>query len=272
VRSDNQSRQRICRQLAWLWGVLFLGVCGCANFWDDVTSRDFKIKEFFAKAPPPLDVLRDSNDGAKRGRAYAALKEPLQHRGTQEQQELYMKLLTDAAIGDREPLCRVGAIQALSEYKDARAAKVLDDVFLKDIPFSTEIRFRIKMQALAALEKTGTAIARQRLIDVAEQPGAAAATSVADAQLTNDERLTAIRGLARFRSAETAEALVRVLEKAEKEKDVATLDRAHQSLRTVTGKNLPPEAAAWRNQLQKTPNDAYAKEPSLIQKLNPFGN
>src|SRR5246127_1632174 len=40
---------------------------GCANFWDDVTSRDFHLGEFFHK-PNPFMVLRDSDDGNRRAR------------------------------------------------------------------------------------------------------------------------------------------------------------------------------------------------------------
>ena len=39
-----------------------LSLSGCANFWDDVTSRDFHLGEFFHK-PNPYLVLRDSDDG-----------------------------------------------------------------------------------------------------------------------------------------------------------------------------------------------------------------
>ena len=34
-------------------------LCGCAAFWDDVTSKDFKFKELYAK-PDPMEVLRTS--------------------------------------------------------------------------------------------------------------------------------------------------------------------------------------------------------------------
>src|SRR5690348_15957930 len=57
--------------------VIALSLSGCANFWDDVTSRDFHLGEFFRK-PNPFLVLRDSDDGNRRARALRALEEPKQ--------------------------------------------------------------------------------------------------------------------------------------------------------------------------------------------------
>ena len=54
------------------------------------------------------------------------------------------------------------------------------------------------MQALIALEKTGSPITRDRFILVAGSPGPDPKLTLFDRQETDDERLTALRGLARF--------------------------------------------------------------------------
>lgn len=223
-------------------GLLALGLGGCAGFWDEVTSRDFHVKNMFHK-PTPMEVLRDSSDGAKRGWALGELKEPLRNGGTQEDQESYIKLLEAAALRDREPLCRLGAIRALSDYKDPRASKILADAYLAKPAFSPELTSRIRQQALTGLVNTTDPEAKALLIRVARQPNAGPDSSYADRQQTIDEKLTALRGLAKFKDTETVDALVVVLET---EKDIALRDRAHESLKTITGKEYAADGKTWR--------------------------
>ena len=102
----------------------------CANFWDEVTSRNCDWKHVW-REPDPMKVLAESSDGAKRGKALARLHEPIQNGGTREQHEMYLKILTTAATVDREPLCRLGAVRALATYKDPGAVKALEDVYLQ---------------------------------------------------------------------------------------------------------------------------------------------
>ena len=84
--------------------VTALSLSGCANFWDDVTSRDFHFGEFFRK-PNPFLVLRDSDDGNRRARALRALEEPKQHNGNDHDQDAVVNILTAAATTERQPLC-----------------------------------------------------------------------------------------------------------------------------------------------------------------------
>ena len=91
-----------------------LTTCGCASFWEEVTSRNRDMKGYFFK-PEPLVILSKSTDGAKRAQALAALREPLSHGGSKEEQEKLLQILTVAALGDpgaKDPLCRLGAIRA----------------------------------------------------------------------------------------------------------------------------------------------------------------
>jgi HEAT repeat protein len=238
-----------------------LATCGCAGFWDDLTNRNNTWTGVFVK-PDPLQVLASSSDGAKRGQALGALREPLQHGGSQADQEKYLEFLSTAALHDNEPLCRLGAIRALGKYKDPRAAKILEDVYLQRLPFTPELNTIIRQQSLASLEQTGNAEARHLLIRVARQPGAAPEGAFADRQQTLDERLTAIRALSRYKQYDSCEALVYVLET---EKDVALRDRAHESLESITGKDMPKEAKAWRDFFSQ--KDATARQPGLLDRL-----
>jgi hypothetical protein len=249
------------------WGLVMLGLCGCAGFWDEVTSRDFKMKNLFSK-PDPLVTLRDSSDGYRRCQALAQLQEPLQNGGDQEKQEFYVQILTEAATKDPDPLCRLGAIRSLADYKDPRAARTLEDVYLQNLKFSPELNSTIRMQTLAALEKAGDGRSRELLIRVARQPGGGTESSMADRQQTNDERLTAIRALARFNNFDAIDTLVYVLET---EKDIALQQRAYDSLRSATGKDLPMEGPAWRAMLQKNSNgEIVAREGNSWWKLVSF--
>jgi HEAT repeat protein len=238
-----------------------LGVSGCASFWDDLTNRNHSWKSVFVKEEP-LQVLARSSDGGKRGRALAALREPLQHGGTQVEQEKYLEFLGTAALHDNEPLCRLGAISALGKYKDPRAVKILEDVYLQRLPFTPEYNTIIRQKAIVALEQTGNPEARHLLIRVARQPGAAPEGSFADRQQTIDERLAAIRALSRYKQYDSCEALVYVLET---EKDVALRGSAHESLETITGKDLPAEARAWRDFFDR--RDATARQPGLLDRV-----
>ena len=89
---------------------------GCAAFWDDVTSKDFEFKSLYTK-PNPLVVLNESNDGDKRAKALRALREPSQYKGSAEDQEMVVKILTTAAVSEHTALARMAAIQSLSRAK-----------------------------------------------------------------------------------------------------------------------------------------------------------
>jgi HEAT repeat protein len=231
---------------------------GCANFWDEVTSRDFDVAKMFV-TPNPLEVLEKSSDGNKRAQALRMLREPAQLGGKPEEQELFVQILTTSATTDRLPLCRFAAIKTLASYKDPRAAEALKRAYESAKPFSTETNAIINQQALAALGHTRTPVARDELIKVARQPPPAPNTTLAERQIIQDERLTAMRALANYNHYEVTEALVAVLKT---EKDAAVRDRAHETLVAVTGKKLPPDAKEWEALLhQQPPDGALAQEP-----------
>jgi len=239
---------------------------GCASFWDDVTSRNFKFKDMFKPAPDPLWLIRNSNDGDKKSRALRSLKEPLQHGGTQAQQDEIVQLLVASATSDPQPLCRMAAIDSLQHFKDPRAAQALIDAYLRADYFKRErpeTMATIRCQALAALGVNGNSAGIKQLIAVVKEPPTVGPEK--DKQQNMDERIAAARALAHFPQYEAAEALVSVLRT---EQDVALRNRATESLQEMTGQDLPPNAEAWTDFLHKSENqDALAKKPSLADKL-----
>ncbi len=243
------------------WGIgLVVGAGGCAGWWDRITDRNLEFKELFVQ-PDPLEVLRGSSSGARRGEALAALREPLRHGGTQEDQDKYLQILSAAALKDPEPLCRLGAVKSLSQYQDPQAVKILEEVYLQRLPFNAEMNSVLRQQALAGLEATAHSEARHLLIRVARQPAGSEDTNYQDRQQTLDERLTAVRALRKYKHYDAVQALVYVMEN---EKEVALKDRAHQSLQEATGKNLPADPRVWQEELARR---EPAPEPNLIQRV-----
>jgi HEAT repeat protein len=222
-----------------------LGLCGCSGFWDEVTSRDFEVHALFVK-PNPLVVLKESNDGDARAKALRALREPQQYGGTKEEQEAVVRILTTAAVTERQPLCRLAAIQSLGNFKDPRATQALKDAFYQAGSFPPDIATRIQCQALASLGETGDPGAIDLLVRAVKQPPAEGAEQ--DKQQTLDVRIAAARALGKFNQPQGTEALVLVLRT---EKDVALRDRAHESLQASTGKDLPPDPKAWEDLLHQ---------------------
>ncbi len=253
------------RRRVWrlLWGALVpgvMGLAGCANFWDEVTARDFDPRSLFNK-PNPLVVLARTDDGAMRAKALRALREPAQCGGNAQDQEMVVQVLTVAATTDRQPLCRLAAIKSLGHFKDPRAAEALCKVYQNPKPFPAETSVIIDQQALTALGQTGGPAARDLLVRVAGEPPRTAESSELEKQMALDRRLTAVRALAHFKNYDVTEALVKVLQI---EKDVALRDGANESLQVVTGKKLPPDAKAWENVIHPANGgheDTVAQEP-----------
>lgn len=245
-------------------GLLF-AASGCANFWEDVTSRDFKMSDLWKKSPDPVEVITKSSDGARRAKAFAALREPLEHGGSAGQQEQYLQLLTTAAREDREPLCRLAAIRALGGYRDPRAVRTLEDVYQQSrLPFTQDFNSMIRQQALASLERNGDEETRHLLVRVARQPGPSKEASLTDRQQTQDEKLIAIRALGKYRQQECIATLAHIYKS---EKDIALRDRAHDSLELATGRKLPDDPDAITAELL-TP--ATADERNFIERVTGF--
>ena len=236
--------------------------CGCAGFWDDVTSREFKIKDMFKPPPDPLWVLRNSNDGDNRSKALLSLKEPLANGGTQQQQDVVVKVLVDCVLNDPQPLCRLAAIATLQHYKDPRAARALMDAYERSAYFQRDrpdAMQTIQEQTLQALGVNGNPIAVDRLVLVVKEPPVTGTAE--DKQNGLNQRIYAARALAHFPQYQAAEALVSVLRT---EQDVALRDRTAESLREITGQELGADPQAWADFLHKSGKDAVVKKPPSL--------
>src|SRR5262245_1620762 len=101
------------RALLALGGGFVLTASGCATFIDDITARDFRVRNLVHRQDP-MTVLRTSTDGDLRAQAMQRLKEPLKNRGSQAEQDEIVQFLTESATTDPRPVCRLAAIEALS--------------------------------------------------------------------------------------------------------------------------------------------------------------
>lgn len=228
----------------------FLGssaLVGCKGFWEDQKEI---MNDFYYK-PDPLSVVKSTHSSDRKAKFLAQLQNPSQRGGNPQQQEEVYKVLFEIATKDPAPICRLQAIRKLGEFKDPRAVEALQIAFDNATKFGPEVNSAIRQQALRSLAQTGNPTARGELIRVAKA-GAKENNSV-DQQLTLDERLTAVRGLANFKGPDVDEALLHILRS---EKDVALRDRANESLQTVTGRKLPPDAKAWEQALNSNPGSA----------------
>jgi hypothetical protein len=243
------------------------GLGGCANFWDDVTSKDFKMENLW-KHPDPLWVLQNSTDGDKRARALRALQEPLPNGGTQQQQDMVVSVLVYTAANDPQALCRMASITSLRHFKDVRVAKALEDAYYRAGSFNPDVATVIRCQALQAMgELQGEAAKSPEVVDtlvkaLREPPVEGPDT---DRQQKLDERIAAARALGHYKHYQATSALTEVLRS---EKDVALRTCAVASLRRATGKDLPADPQAWDDFLRNAgPNDrVIVRQPTLKDK------
>jgi HEAT repeats/PBS lyase HEAT-like repeat len=251
-------QRRRWRKLAAVFGsgLLAVTVSGCANFWDEVTSRNFQFKNLYS-TPEPLVVLQKSADGDERAMALRALREPKANGGTDQDQEAILKILASAATADKLFLCRLAAIESLGRFKDPRAAEYLTNAFYNSGSFPAEMATRIQCQAIAALGDTGSPSAIPLLTRVVN--GASGEGSELEKQQVMDVRIAAALALARFHDPRVTDSLIRVLEK---DKDVALCDCAFESLEKSIGRQLPPDFHNW-DELRHSPDAKLAAQPYL---------
>ena len=154
-------------------------------------------------------------------------------------------------------------VRTLAHFKDPRAPEILETAYLENLALGRELNALLQQQCLTSMADCGGPIALKRLVLVAKEPPATG--NEADRQETLDRRITAVRGLAKFKDPEATAALAYVLKS---EKDVAMRDRAHESLQACTGKRLPPDSPQWAAYLPQTvpaevqPAAAVQRNPS----------
>ncbi|HEV3235959.1 MAG TPA: HEAT repeat domain-containing protein [Gemmataceae bacterium] len=275
----NSSRFLRAPRRAWGWrlacaGLINLGFCGCAGFWDDVTSHDFEVNSLFVK-PNPLVVLKDSTDGDKRARALRSFREPVQY-GDPEMQDTVVNLLTAAAVSEHQYFCRLAAIQSLGHFKDPRAVKALEEAYYKadaeyrEGKFPLDAASAIQCQAIRSLGQTENPAAVNILVRIVGEARLEGAEK--DQQQAMDKRIAAARALGNFTSYQATESLVKVLQS---EKDVALRDSAHESLKKITKKDLPPDYQNWNDLLHESNGKDFAiedKRGPLDKVLEWFGS
>jgi len=248
---------------------------GCADFWDEITDRNFEFKSLYVK-PNPFLVLNESQDGTKRAKALRALHEPSQNGGSLADQETVLKLLTTAAVSEHTAVARMAAIESLGRFKDPRAADALIAAYYAANKYRTaggdEIKYPLEMaavlrcQSINALGRQGDPKAVEHLVTVLKQPPARGAET--DKQMVMDERIAAARALAKFHDPRAEDALLNVMKS---EKDIALKDCAHESLRAATGKKLPADADAWDNLLHPGDNPSAVVAREQPQPVNQAG-
>jgi HEAT repeat protein len=254
------------RRLLVAAGLAALGLSGCAVTWDDVTARDFKLKDMWAKPEDPLVVLRDSKDGDKRARAIRQLKEPKLNGGTEQDQDFVLTLLAAGATTESRYYVRLEAARKLGEFKDPRAVSALVEAYYKadglvgaDHTVTKGLVSTFRCEVLRGLGNNGDPAAVDLLVKVLSQGSVEGPEE--DRRLVLDERIVAARALKKYPQYRSTEALILVLKN---DKDVALRDCATESLQACTGKNLPADYAAWddflHHQQPANKGDALAGE------------
>lgn len=215
-----------------LVGLLVIATTGCAGMWDEVTSREFRLKNVFSN-PDPYTVVKDSTDGDARAKAYRRITEPRASGGSEIQQDETLKMLASAASTEKQSLCRLAAIQSLGRFKDPRAVPAIITAYQSADQMAPDVATAIKCQAVTALGETKQKDALPFLAQVARAKSTLEMND-RDRQFNRDVQSAAVRSLKNFKdSPEAADLALAVLSK---EKDVAICDRAKEAYVAITGK------------------------------------
>jgi hypothetical protein len=234
--------------------VLALGpLAGCSSI-EDTTGIDFRARFDRSDA---LTVLKESRNGDERARALGRLNEPLAHGGTEKQQELVLNILTTTATSDELALCRLKAIDVLRTFHDPRACKAIEEAYYRAGLFTPETAIVIRCTALQAMGQTGRPEAIGTLVKVLREPPVDG--SEVEKQQKMDERIAAARALGHFSQPQATSALLEAMRNGQ---DIALSARAHESLVSATGRDIPADPKAWSDYLDNpnNPDTAVARQ------------
>lgn len=280
MKVDFQQRTRYSVYAILLAAPLF---GGCASTVDTMTGQRFKHSPFHTMfhSEDPLDQIKNSPEADVRAQAMLSIKEPKRSGGSEKEQFEVLQLLATSATSDKQPPCRLNAIEALGRFEDPRTSAILVTAYQTagqeapaEMPptetgvvaagrrtrsgfapvssFTGDTIVTIQCRALESLGKKRTPEALALLCQVASTPAKREAKPTEiDALIANnsgqdqfDLRLAAIRSLENFKGdSGAAHTLYRVMNT---EHDVALKNRAHQSLMKVTGQSYAPNAPEWR--------------------------
>ncbi len=235
----------------------FSTLVGCRNL-DDFHWKKMNF-EVFQDPENPLEVIRTSQDGNLRARALRCLKEPLQHGGTQQEQDQVIAVLNYSASHEAQMWCRLAAIDSLRKFKDPRAVEGLKEAYYRAGNFTAEQATVLRCQALAALGETRQPAAAEMLIRVLREPPVEGPDQ--DRELKLRERITAAKALRYYPDPKATAALVEVLQK---DLDDALRNNAHESLIATTGKRLPPDGQIWADYFE----NPVKVDPNMFQQPN----
>ena len=249
-----------------LAGGLCLLPAGCAGFVDQVTSRDFRVRDMI-HPPDPLTVIRTRKaDGDAFAKAMVKIAEPRKLHKSQAEQDEVVQILSEAATADPRSLCRLAAIDALGRFDDARTSVALMQAYQGASAFPSDEASLIRCAAMSAMGGKNTPETITLLSHVASTKKAPTPPSSTrqvkleeddelakmlgqydpDNQAARDARITAVRALGKSKDPQAVQVLIPLLD----EKDVALRNRVQESLEQVTGrKNVPATSEAWRNAL-----------------------
>jgi hypothetical protein len=130
------------------------------------------------------------------------------------------------------------------------------DAYYRAGSFSGEAGSLLRVQCLEGLGETKSAVGLELLARVLREPQVFGPDQ--DRQLKYNEKIAAARGLANYNDYKATSALVEVLRK---ERDnIALINRAHESLVSATGRDLPADARAWEEFLA---NPAGSDAPTV---------
>jgi len=231
---------------------------GCGHFSEDFWARnengdwwDFSYKWDLAwnQGGPPLKVLAESQDGDLRRRAIMRLIEPSNPKDL----EHYLTILAAAAKSERDVICRIAAVQQLATYRDARATQAIIEAYQVPVK-GNETGIMLQLAIVTALGQRKDPAAMDTLLDALNPKN------------PEDLRAAAAQALGRFPNYKSAEALLASLKQ---DRNVAVRHEAHESLVKLTGRELPPDAAAWDQAFKQAAEkgEPLAKEPSTMMKL-----
>ena len=218
----------------------------------------------FRDPADPMAVIRDSKEGCKRVRALECLKEPLANGGTQKEQDLVVSVLCYCAAKDSLAPCRMAAIDTMRKFKDVRVVEGLKDAYYGASKLAAGV---VHGGAYAGAGGTG----RYRQPGGRGHPGSSPARAGdsgarcrSSAENQREDRRRP-EPLGKFKQYQSTAALAEVLKS---EDDVALRKRAHESLVSATGHDLPPDGAVWQEFLNNPANkDSIGREPTWGERV-----
>src|SRR5205823_6730811 len=98
----------------------------------------------------PMTVLHESKDGDERAKAMRGLKEPRANGGNDVEQDRVIQALTQAAVNDPQPLCRLAAVQTLGRFTDPRSVQILIAAYEAAAQLPSEVSGAVQSAALVS--------------------------------------------------------------------------------------------------------------------------